>query len=39
MTYSKNTDGSVRQLGEQSVDEGKNGKRSFDFTYRRTNGS
>jgi hypothetical protein len=34
MTYSKNDDGSVRQLGEQSIDEGKSWKPSFDFTYR-----
>jgi hypothetical protein len=34
MTYSKNADGSVRQSGEQSTDEGKNWSRSFDFTYR-----
>lgn len=34
MTYSKNDDGSVRQLGEQSTDEGKTWKPSFDFTYK-----
>lgn len=34
MTYSKNADGSVRQVGEQSTDEGKTWKPSFDFTYR-----
>lgn len=34
MTYSKNADGSVRQFGEQSTDEGKSWKPSFDFTYR-----
>ena len=34
MTYSKNKDGSVRQLGEQSTDEGKSWSKSFDFTYR-----
>jgi hypothetical protein len=34
MTYSKNEDGSVRQLGEQSTDEGKTWSPSFDFTYR-----
>lgn len=34
MTYSKNADGSVRQSGEQSTDEGKNWSPSFDFTYR-----
>ncbi len=35
MTYSKNADGSVRQIGEQSTDEGKNWSPSFDFTYRK----
>jgi len=35
MTYSKNADGSVRQHGEQSTDEGKTWADSFDFTYRR----
>ena len=34
MSYSKNADGSVRQFGEQSTDEGKNWSPSFDFTYR-----
>ena len=34
MSYSKNGDGSVRQLGEQSTDDGKSWKPSFDFTYR-----
>ena len=34
MTYSKNEDGSVRQLGEQSTDDGKTWGPSFDFTYR-----
>jgi hypothetical protein len=34
MSYSKNADGSVRQLGEQSTDEGKTWSPSFDFTYR-----
>ena len=34
MTYSKNADGSVRQFGEQSTDEGKSWKPAFDFTYR-----
>lgn len=34
MTYSKNADGSVRQLGEQSTDQGKTWGPSFDFTYR-----
>jgi hypothetical protein len=28
-------DGSVRQLGLQSVDQGKTWQPSFDFTYRR----
>ena len=34
MSYSKNADGSVRQHGEQSTDEGKTWATSFDFTYR-----
>jgi hypothetical protein len=34
ITYSKNADGSVRQFGEQSTDEGKTWGPSFDFTYR-----
>ena len=34
MSYSKNADGSVRQLGEQSTDKGQTWKPSFDFTYR-----
>jgi hypothetical protein len=34
MSYSKNGDGSVRQLGEQSTDDGKTWAPSFDFTYR-----
>jgi hypothetical protein len=34
MTYSRNDDGSVRQFGEQSTDEGKTWSPSFDFTYR-----
>lgn len=33
MTYSKNADGSVRQHGEQSTDEGKSWSTNFDFTY------
>lgn len=33
MTYSKNADGSVRQHGEQSTDEGKTWSTNFDFTY------
>lgn len=36
MTYSKERDGSVRQFGEQSTDNGQNWKPSFDFTYRRS---
>jgi hypothetical protein len=36
MSYSKNADGSVRQLGEQSTDEGKTWTPSFDFTYRQS---
>jgi hypothetical protein len=39
MSYSKNADGSVRQYGEQSTDEGKTWSPSFDFTYRRAKGS
>ena len=35
MSYSKNDDGSVRQFGEQSTDEGKTWTASFDFTYRK----
>jgi len=35
MTYTPNADGSVRQFGEQSTDEGKTWSPSFDFTYRR----
>ena len=34
ITYSKNADGSVRQFGEQSTDEGKTWGPSFDLTYR-----
>ena len=34
MTYSRNADGSVRQFGEQSTDEGKTWVSAFDFTYR-----
>jgi len=34
ISYSKNADGSVRQFGEQSSDEGKTWVPSFDFTYR-----
>jgi hypothetical protein len=34
MSYSRNADGSVRQLGEQSTDDGKSWTPSFDFTYR-----
>ena len=33
MTYSRNADGSVRQHGEQSTDEGKSWSTNFDFTY------
>jgi len=35
MTYSRESDGSVRQLGEQSVDQGLTWGPSFDFIYRR----
>jgi len=34
MSYSKNADASVRQVGEQSTDGGKNWNPSFDFTYK-----
>jgi len=34
MAYSRNADGSVRQLGENSSDGGKTWVPSFDFTYR-----
>ena len=34
MTYTKNADGSVRQYGEQSADEGKSWSAAFDFLYR-----
>jgi hypothetical protein len=34
ISYSKNTDGSVRQCCEQSTDEGKTWATSFDLTYR-----
>jgi hypothetical protein len=34
ITYSANADGSVRQLGEQSTDDGKRWATSFDLTYR-----
>jgi hypothetical protein len=36
MVYSKNADGSVRQLGEQSVDQGLTWQPSLDFTYRKS---
>lgn len=39
MTYSPAADGSVRQLGEQSVDFGRSWQPSFDFTYRPKSGS
>ena len=35
ISYTKNADGSVRQFGEQSTDEGKNWAPSFDLTYRK----
>jgi hypothetical protein len=34
MTYTRNADGSVRQFGEQSSDEGHSWSPAFDFTYR-----
>ena len=36
MTYSKQPDGSVRQFGEQSADDGKSWQPGFDFIYRRS---
>ena len=36
MTYTPNADGSVRQAGEASFDDGRTWQPSFDFTYRRT---
>jgi hypothetical protein len=36
MTYTPNPDGSVRQAGEASFDDGRTWKPTFDFTYRRT---
>jgi hypothetical protein len=38
MTYSRNADGSVRQFGESSPDDGKTWVPSFDFTYRKAAG-
>jgi hypothetical protein len=35
MTYTPGADGSVRQAGEQSFDDGRTWRPSFDFTYRR----
>lgn len=34
MSYSKNADGSVRQFGERSTDDGKTWSPNFDFTYK-----
>ena len=39
MTYTRNTDGSVRQFGEQSTDQGHVWAPAFDFTYRPHAGS
>ena len=36
ISYSKNADGSVRQFGEQSTDDGKTWSPQFDLTYRPT---
>lgn len=36
MTYAPNPDGSVRQFGEASFDDGKTWAPTFDFTYRKT---
>ena len=38
MRYTKGDDGSVRQFGEQSVDQGKSWQPSFDFTYHAAKG-
>lgn len=38
MSYSRNANGTVRQFGEQSTDEGKSWSPSFDFTYRPVSG-
>src|SRR5687767_13009083 len=38
MTYTANTDGSVRQFGETSTDHGVTWQSSFDFTYRKSTG-
>ena len=35
MTYSRQDDGAVRQLGESSDDQGKTWQPSFDFIYRK----
>lgn len=35
MTYTREADGSVRQYGQTSADDGKTWQPSFDFTYRR----
>lgn len=37
MSYSRNADGSVRQLGEQSLDHGRSWSTAFDLTYRKSN--
>ena len=34
MTYTANEDGSVRQFGEASTDQGQTWQTSFDLTYR-----
>lgn len=34
MTYTRDSDGAVRQLGEATTDDGKTWQPSFDFTYR-----
>lgn len=36
MTYTRNSDGSVRQFGEQSTDFGATWSPNFDFTYRKS---
>ena len=38
IVYSRNADGSVRQLGEQSADHALTWQPSFDFTYRKSAG-
>jgi hypothetical protein len=39
MTYTPNPDGSVRQAGEASFDDGRSWRPTFDYIYRRTTGA